>query len=163
MRSNIGAALRGRREKWIIQGHIGLSTHNPEVAKTAAPRGEIEMIFFSINPAFDMMPAVRDIERYFADTYDEDLSGIAPIREELYKICEQQNVGITVMKGYAGGRLFDAKTSPFGVALTPVQCLHYALTRPAAASVLAGVDTPEHVYAATAYLLRALCALPEKD
>lgn len=35
------------------------------------------------------------------------------------------------MKGYAGGRLFDAKTSPFGVVLKPIQCLHYALTRPA--------------------------------
>lgn len=223
VRSNIGLALKGRREKWIIQGHIGstwqngqyvktreldqvkpafedlltrlqtdhvdlgmihfvddpeeftrvtagefmdyvrqlkkegkirhigISSHNPEVAKMAALQGEIEMILFSINPAFDMMPAVRDIDQYFADTYDEKLGGIAPIREELYKICEQQNVGITVMKGYAGGRLFNAQTSPFGVALTPVQCLHYALTRPAVASVLAGYDTPEHVYAATAY------------
>ena len=43
------------------------------------------------------------------------------------------------MKGYAGGRLFDARTSPFGVALTPVQCLHYALTRPAVASVPGGL------------------------
>ena len=55
------------------------------------------------------------------------------------------------MKGYAGGRLFDAKVSPFGVALTPVQCLHYALTRPAVASVLAGFDTPQHVDEAAAY------------
>ena len=222
VRSNIGLALKGRREKWIIQGHIGstwqngqyvktreldqvkpafedllarlrtdhvdlgmihfvddpeeftrvtageymeyvrqlksegkirhigISSHNPEVAKMAALQGEIEMILFSINPAFDMMPAVRDIDQYFAETYDEELGGIAPIREELYRICERQNVGITVMKGYAGGRLFNAQTSPFGVALTPVQCLHYALTRPAVASVLAGYDTPEHVYAATA-------------
>ncbi len=223
VRSNIGLALKGRREKWIIQGHIGSTWQNgqyvktreldqvkpafedllarlqtdhvdlgmihfvddpeeftrvtageymeyvrqlksegkirdmgirsqkPEVAKRAALQGEIEMILFSINPAFDMMPAVRDIDQYFAETYDEELGGIAPIREELYRICERQNVGITVMKGYAGGRLFNAQTSPFGVALTPVQCLHYALTRPAVASVLAGYDTPEHVYAATAY------------
>lgn len=31
------------------------------------------------------------------------------------------------MKGFAGGRLFDEKRSPFGVTLTPVQCVHYAL------------------------------------
>ena len=37
------------------------------------------------------------------------------------------------------------------MALTPVQCLHYALTRPAVASVLVGYDTPEHVDAAVAY------------
>ena len=150
-----GAALVTKEYRRLLKEgkirHIGLSTHNPEVAKMAALQGEIGMILFSINPAFDMMPAVRDLDQYFADTYDENLGGIAPIREELYKICEQQNVGITVMKGYAGGRLFDAKTSPFGVALTPVQCLHYALTRPAVASVMAGFDTPEHVYAATAY------------
>ena len=55
------------------------------------------------------------------------------------------------MKSYAGGRLFDAKTSPFGVALTPVQCLHYALTRPGVASDMVGFSTPDHVAAALAY------------
>ena len=55
------------------------------------------------------------------------------------------------MKGYAGGRLFSAEASPFGVALTPVQCLHYALTRPAVASIMVGYDTPDHVAAAVAY------------
>ena len=184
VRSNIGAALKGRRERWIIQGHIGstwqkgqyvrtrcmplvkaafedllarlgtdyidlgmihfvdeaaeferimsgeyidyvrglkkdgvirhigLSTHNPAVAKMAALSGEIEMILFSINPAFDLLPPTEDINQYFADEYDETLGGIAPEREELYRICEHLEVGITVMKGYAGGRLFDARTSP---------------------------------------------------
>ena len=131
--------------------HIGMSTHNPETARMAAEDGEIEMILFSINPAFDMMPPVTDLEEYFAEKYDENLGGIAPEREELYKLCEQKQVGITVMKGYAGGRLFHAKTSPFGVALTPVQCLHYALTRPAVASVMVGFDNPRHVDEAVAY------------
>ena len=223
VRSNIGLALKGRREKWMIQGHIGsiwengqyvrsrdlmkvkpafedllarlqtdyidlgmihfidtaeefdrvvkgefmdyvrqlkaegkirhigMSTHNPETARMAAEDGEIEMILFSINPAFDMMPPVTDLEEYFEEKYDENLGGIAPEREELYKLCEQKQVGITVMKGYAGGRLFHAKTSPFGVALTPVQCLHYALTRPAVASVMVGFDNPRHVDEAVAY------------
>lgn len=131
--------------------HIGLSTHNPDVARMAAEQGEIEMILFSVNPAFDLHPATEDLDEYFAEEYEAGLAGIAPEREALYKICEQRGVGITVMKGYAGGRLFDAKTSPFGVALTPVQCLHYALTRPAVASVMVGYDTPEHVHAAAAY------------
>ena len=55
------------------------------------------------------------------------------------------------MKGYAGGRLFSAEHSPFGIALTPVQCLHYALTRPGVASVMVGYDTVEHVDEAAAY------------
>ena len=55
------------------------------------------------------------------------------------------------MKGFFGGRLYDEKTSPFGAAFTPVQCLHYALTRPGVSSVLVGYDTKEQVDAAVAY------------
>jgi predicted aldo/keto reductase-like oxidoreductase len=131
--------------------HIGLSTHNPDVAKLAAMSGEIEMILFSLNPAFDMLPASEDINQLFNEHYSEELKGIAPEREELYQICERERVGLTVMKGYAGGRLFSAENSPFGVALTPVQCLHYALTRPAVAAVMVGCSTPQEVDAAIAY------------
>ncbi len=225
VRSNIGAAIAGHREKWIIQGHIGstwqngqyvrsrdlskvkpafedlltrmqtdyidlgmihfvdeteeferimagefvqyikelkasgrirhigLSTHNPAVAKLAVESGVVEMILFSINPAFDRLPVLDNIDQYFSDeTYSsDDLGGIAPERAELYRICEQRGVGITVMKGYAGGRLFSAEASSFGVALTPVQCLHYSLTRPAVASVMVGFDSVAHVAAAVAY------------
>ncbi|MDO4617791.1 MAG: aldo/keto reductase [Lachnospiraceae bacterium] len=223
VRSNIGLAIRGHREKWYIQGHlgstwqngqyvrtrdmdkvvpafedllarmqtdyidlgmihyvdeeaefdqimngpfieyvrklkaegtihhIGLSTHNPIIGKKAALSGEIEMILFSVNPAFDLLPASEDINTMFAENYEDGTHGIDPAREELYKICEEKGIGITVMKGYAGGRLFDAERSPFGVALTPVQCLHYALTRPAVAAVMVGYDTPEHVKEAVNY------------
>ena len=144
------AYVKEQREKGVIR-HIGMSTHNPQVAKLAALSGEIEMLLFSVNPAFDLLPPSEDLNDYFVESYGEGLAGIDPLREELYKLCEQRGVGITVMKGYAGGRLFDARTSPFGVALTPVQCLHYALTRPAVASVLVGYDTPAHVDAAVAY------------
>ena len=131
--------------------HIGLSTHNPVIARKAAESGLVEMILFSVNPAFDLMPPTDDIEDYFAGRYADDLSGVDPVRVEMYKICEQQDVGITCMKPYAGGRLFDAARSPFGTALTPVQCIHYALTKPAVASVLCGYDTPDQVDAAVAY------------
>lgn len=132
--------------------HIGMSTHNPVMAKRAVEHGLVEMILFSINPAFDMHPATDDLDTYFDwENYQADLSGIDPARAELYKLCEQRDVGITVMKPYAGGRLFDAERSPFGVALTPVQCIHYCLTRPAVAAVMAGYDTPEHVDQAVAY------------
>ena len=223
VRSNIGAAIAGQRERWIIQGHIGstwqdgqyrrtrdvdkcaaafedlltrlrtdyidlgmihfvdteeswdkafngpyldyvrslkasgairhigMSTHNPEMARRAAESGLVEMLLFSVNPAFDLMPPTDNIDNYFAEEYDAALAGIDPARAELYRICEQRDVGITVMKPFAGGRLFDEKRSPFGVALTPVQCIHYCLTRPAVASVMCGCDTPEQVDAAAAY------------
>ena len=136
-------------DKGIIR-HIGLSTHNPKIAKLAVETGFIEMILFSINPAFDMRPATEDIEVMFGD-YDASLSGIDEERAALYRLCEEKEIGITVMKGFFGGRLFDEKTSPFGTAFTPAQCIHYALTRPGVSSVLVGYDTMEQVDAAVAY------------
>lgn len=139
-----------QKKKGVIR-HIGMSTHNPAMAKKAVESGIVEMILFSINPAFDLMPPTEDVNAYFAEQYDEHLGGMDPIRAELYKLCESRNIGITVMKGYAGGRLFDAARSPFGVALTPVQCIHYVLTRPAVAAIMVGVDNPQHVLEAVAY------------
>ena len=139
----------GLRDAGVVR-HIGLSTHNPRIAALAAESGLVEMLLFSINPAFDMRPATEDLDSMFGE-YDESLSGIDPERAALYRLCEEKNVGITVMKGFFGGRLFDAKTSPFGTAFTPVQCIHYALTRPGVCSVLCGYDTPEQVDAAAAY------------
>lgn len=131
--------------------HIGLSTHNPTIARMAVEHGTVEVILFSLNPAYDLLPPTEEIDDYFVDEYDASLAGIDPERADLYKLCEQKGVALTVMKGFGGGRLLDAKRSPFGVALTPVQCLHYALTRPAVASVLIGFDNPEQVPASIAY------------
>ena len=131
--------------------HIGLSTHNPRIAMKAIAAGDIEMLMFSINPAYDMLPSSEDVQTMYAEEYDEELGGIAPERAELYRTCEEKGIGITVMKPYAAGRLFSAEASAFGVALTPAQCIHYALTRPAVASVIAGYDTPEQITEACAY------------
>ena len=133
-----------------VIGHVGLSTHNPDVAQLAAEDGRIEMILFSINPAFDMMPPSEDINTLFGDFADAGL-GMDSSREKFYATCERNGVGITVMKPYAGGRLLDGNASPFGVALTPAQCIHYCLTRPAVASVLAGYRSVEQLEEALAY------------
>ena len=137
-------------DKGIIK-HIGLSTHNPKIGKMAVETGFIEMILFSINPAFDMRPATEDLDSMFAG-YDKDqLSGIDPERAQFYQMCEANNVGLTVMKGFFGGRLFKKETSPFGAAFTPAQLIHYALTRPGVASVLCGYDTKDQVDEAVYY------------
>ena len=149
VRTNIGAAIAGKRERWVIQGHlgstwqngqyvrtremgpvkaafadllarlrtdyidlgmihfvdevqeyrrimegeflqyalerkragtirhIGMSTHNPAVGKLAAQSGVIEMLLFSVNPAFDLLPANEVLDDYFVqETYD----GALPLR-----------------------------------------------------------------------------------
>ena len=130
--------------------HVGLSTHNPDVAMAALEDGRIEAIMFSINPAFDLMPPTDDINDYFGE-YGDELAGMDPARAALYAACETAGVGLTVMKPFAGGRLLDAAKSPFGVALTPAQCIHYCLTRPAVASVMAGVESVKQLEEAIAY------------
>ena len=137
-------------DKAVIK-HIGLSTHNPKIGKMAVQTGFIEMILFSINPAFDMRPATEDLDSMFAGYDNTDYSGIDPDRAEFYQMCEENNVGLTVMKGFFGGRLFNAEQSPFGVAFTPVQLIHYALTRPGVSSILCGYDTKEQIDEAVAY------------
>ena len=137
-------------DKGIVR-HIGLSTHNPIIGKLAVETGFIEMILFSINPAFDMRPATEDIDSMFEGYENCAFSGIDPDRAAFYRMCEENNVGLTVMKGFFGGRLFNAGQSPFGVAFTPAQLIHYALTRPGVSSVLCGYDTKEQVDAAVAY------------
>ena len=77
--------------------HIGMSSHNPKVAMKAAQSGYVEMILFSINPAFDMLPASEDIDTMFAEKFDARLKGTDPDRARLYRLCEQNDVGITVM------------------------------------------------------------------
>ncbi len=132
---------------------IGMSSHNPAVALRAVKTGAIDVLLFTVNPAFDLLPAIADLEQLFSPQQyaDDTMKGIDPVRAELYKTCEMTGVGITVMKGLGAGRLLNAETSPFGVALTPVQCIHYALTRSGVVSFLAGCRTPEEVRIAARY------------
>ena len=138
------------KEKGIIR-HIGLSTHNPRIAKLAVESGFVEMILFSINPAFDMRPPTENLDSMFEGYDTENYAGIDPERAAIYQLCEQKEIGMTVMKGFFGGRLLDQKTSPFGVAFSAKQCIHYALTRPGVCSILCGYDTMQQVDEAVSY------------
>lgn len=134
--------------------HIGMSTHNPRVAIQAAKSKEIDVIMFSVNPAYDILPPNEDVNTLFEkSTYEASdvLSCTDPERLELYSLCESEGVALTVMKPYGGGALLNAGESPFGVAMTAAQCLHYCLTRPAVACVLAGARTKEQLLEAAAY------------
>lgn len=132
--------------------HIGLSSHNPEVALEAVKSGIIEVLMFSINPCYDLQPAGEDCNALWDEkNYAANLVNMDPAREALYETCQRLGVGITVMKAFGGGDLLDEKLSPAGKALTVNQCIHYALTRPAAAVVLAGVHTVEELEKSLAY------------
>ncbi len=123
---------------------IGLSSHNPLVALQAVKTGLVDVLLFSINPAYDMLPPTENVGDLFdLANYEKPTYQVDPAREELYRYCAANGIGISVMKAFAGGRLLDASRSQFARAMTPVQCIHYALTRPAVATVAAGFHTVE--------------------
>lgn len=145
------AYVKELKEKGIIR-HIGLSSHNPEVALAAVKSGYIEVLMFSVNPCYDLQPASEEVEELWAEkNYKEHLVNMDPERQELYETCQRLGVGITVMKAFGGGDLLDEKLSPAGRALTAVQCIHYALTRPAVSTVLAGAHSVEQLRESLAY------------
>ena len=119
--------------------HIGISTHTPSVAQRALDSGIVDMVMFSINPAFDYRKG-----EYAYGEVDE--------RADLYRRCLSEGVGISVMKAFGGGQLVDASLSPFGRSLTTAQCIQYALDRPGVVTVLAGIRDRRDLEGALSYL-----------
>lgn len=132
--------------------HIGVSSHNAEVALMAAKSGLVEVIMFSLNPVFDKITSTQSV--WDDDSYKNMLSGIDPVRVELYDYCARHGIAITVMKVFAGGgRLLHAESSPLGFALTPVQCISYCLSKPCVSTALCGADNIEELEFDLYYLL----------
>lgn len=106
--------------------HIGLSSHTPALANRVLDMGILDMLMFSINPGYD---------------YRKGDYGIGEVDERmaLYRRCEKEGIGISVMKAFGGGQLLDARTSPLGQALTEYQCIQYALDKPGVLTVLPGI------------------------
>ena len=130
--------IKELKAKGVVR-HIGLSTHTPAIANAVLDTGLIDVMMFSINPAYDYSNG----EYAFGDRNE---------RQELYTRCEKEGVAITVMKPYSGGQLLDAKQSPFGVALTTTKCIAYALSKPAVVTVLPGFADMDQLNDALQYL-----------
>ena len=119
--------------------HIGLSSHTPELAQMVLDTGLAEQLMFSINPAYDYQQGEYAI-------------GSASERMDLYRRCEAEGIGISVMKPFSAGQLLDGRTSPFGRALTKVQCIQYALDKPGVLTVLPGIRGLQDMKEALAWL-----------
>src|SRR5699024_1474089 len=100
--------IRQLQRQGVVR-HMGLSSHTPGVVNRVLDLGVIDLLMFSINPGYD----------YHHGDY---AIGGAGERMDLYRRCEKEGVGISVMKAFSGGQLLSAKTSPFGRALTEYQC-----------------------------------------
>ena len=126
--------------------HIGISSHNAEVALLAAKSGWIEVIMFSLNIAFDRLQG--GATPWQKGAMENLQAGIDPLRMELYDYCASHNIAITVMKTFGGGgKLLDAKASPLGIAYTPEQCIAYCLAKPCIATCILGIDNLDELKA----------------
>lgn len=112
------------KEQGVIR-HIGLSSHTPSMVHRILDMGIVDVVMFSINPLYDCGMGTYGI-------------GESQERLALYRRCQKEGVGITVMKPFCGGQLLDAEKSQFGAALTKNQCIQYALDKPAVLCVLPG-------------------------
>ena len=126
-------------KKGGIVRYIGLSTHTPQLAEKILDAGIIEQMMFSINPAYDYQ-------------HGDFAAGSASERMNLYRRCEAEEIGISVMKPYSGGQLLNDRTSPFGKALTKIQCIQYALDKPGVLTVLPGIRNLDDMKEALAWL-----------
>lgn len=133
--------LLDMKKKGVVR-HIGLSSHTPELVEKALELGILDVVMFSINPLYD-----HEIGDFANGSYES--------RQVLYKKLKAAGVDITVMKPYAGGALLDEKKSPFGQALTPAQCLQYALDRDGVLCVLPGYHCEKD--------MREALAVPDLD
>jgi predicted aldo/keto reductase-like oxidoreductase len=131
---------------------IGASSHNPLTARRIVETGVVDLLMFSINPAFDMTPARVNVLDYLGETVLDFEKNIDKDRAALYRLCEQTGTAITVMKTLGAGKLLSPQYTPFARPLSVAQCIHYALTRPAVASVLLGCASREQVLEAVEYL-----------
>ena len=131
---------------------IGASAHNPATAKRIVESGVIDLLMFSINPAFDLMTGSSDIVGMLTGNFTDMVHSHDPARSELYRLCESKGVGISVMKTLGAGKLLSAEHTPFASPMTPAHCIHYALTRPAVVSTLVGCQSRQHVLDAVSYL-----------
>ena len=137
---------------------VGASSHSPDIAMRLVETGEVEHLMFSVNLAYDMLPA----SMYIVDSLMSDekidrnvFRGIDPKRARLYELCASRDVSITTMKTLGAGKLLSADQTPFAVPMTVAQCIHYALSRPAVVSTLIGCKDRAEVLEAVGYLHRS--------
>jgi predicted aldo/keto reductase-like oxidoreductase len=109
-------------------GFIGMSSHDPGVARVAVESGLIDVLMFPVN-----LYQHQD----------------GPERQALLESCAAKQVGVVAMKPYYGGRLLTASGRPSGI--TPAQCLHYVLSQQVATAV-PGVQDADELGQALEYL-----------
>lgn len=133
--------------------YIGASSHNAKIAKRMIETGLLDVLMFSINPGYDMLPTEMPLGQAIRQVTTEvkKNQGVQPERKTLYDLCASREIGLVAMKVLGAGKLLSPEFTPFHRPLTVGQCIHYALDRPAVSTVVIGYECREHVLDAVNY------------
>ncbi len=124
---------------------IGMSCHQIETGRAAAESGLVDVIMFSLNPAFDVLGHLssqhsdQQRESRLEDLESDAAQMMKEQRREFYRLCAREDVALVAMKIFAAGWLFSAGS--LNRVPTTAQCIQYALSQPAVATVVPGVRT----------------------
>ncbi len=134
---------------------IGMSSHYVPTALRAVRSGIIDVLMFPVNPAFDLIPPDPRVDALFEkETYARaagaGTSGV-PATRQLYAECAARGVAVIAMKPFAAGWLLRPG-NPTGITLSPIQCLHYALSQPGVVAAVPGCRNREELQGCLAYL-----------
>jgi len=108
-------------------GFIGMSNHYVNIARQAVESGSIDVLMFPVN------------------LYQHHEDGE---RQSLLEVCAEHEVGVVAMKPYYGGRLLHSEGRSTGI--SPIQCLHYALSQ-SVATVVPGPENARELNQALSY------------
>lgn len=138
------ADLAQRLQREGVARSIGFSGHTVSTARQAVESGLVDVIMVPLNLA----------------------ANAAPGRREMLQVCAANQVAVVAMKPYAGGKLLQAgsRISIDSVqsgsesmeltkerAITPIQCLHYALSQVGVSCVVPGCKDIAELEQALAY------------
>ncbi len=137
-------ALAEKLKQESIGKAISVSTHDPEVVKSAAESGIVDCVMHQVNVANHMYPA----------------------RTEALRMCSKLGVGVVAMKPFAGGELLKAgkqvtipvyktgwKMTTMNVPqeATSTKLLSYTLDQPGVCTAVTGIRSLEELTADLAY------------
>jgi predicted aldo/keto reductase-like oxidoreductase len=128
---------------------IALSTHSCDIALKVIESGEIDVLMYPVNPAFDVITnekeyMEKDLGKLWDAAYDyksAENSDIQP-RKNVYTECLKNNIGLVVMKPFGGGFLFR---EDINTGFTPLNLISYALTQTGVSTVVPGCTSPQQI------------------
>ena len=119
-----------------------------EVVKKAKKEGKLKFIGFSTHGSAEMMKEMINSGDVDVLTVAYNLTGhrrmladgddIRKTEEEIFPLCEEKGVGITIMKPFGGGVM--TQPAPDGTKLSPLKLLKFVVQNPLVNSVTPGVN-----------------------